>query len=292
MGCEFTVMESQLTAPRGPCPGGKLVLSRLKPGSSPIGAPAPSLKLVLNGDQRYEIDGRSIVIRPGEFLYLDAGSPCIGINRTDMTGLCLLLPHAPSLPSALAGEGPLGDDPVLGRAIVLSTGASMLGRTLRAYARRIAEDPALGPRIASELAHEVGEAIAEPLSESRAAMDGLNVAKPSTRRELHRRLERARGFLHEQEARTVSLAEMASIAGLSQFHLARYFKAAFGQSPINYHRSLRLARAASLLAGGGRSVADVAEATGYSDQVALSHAFRRHYGAPPHMWALGQRRAS
>jgi len=281
MTCEFTLMDRQLEAPRGPTPRGKLVLSRLKPGSSAIGAPGPSLKLVLDGDERYEIDGRSIAVRPGEFLYLDAGSHCIGTNRTDMTGLCLLLPHAPEE----EGEaGAFGHDPVLGRALVLSTRTSGLGRALNDYARRIANDPALGPGLADELVARVEYAIAEPLEQSRAALDGLKAAKLSTRRELYRRLERARGFLHEHDDRAVTLAEMASVAGLSQFHLARYFKCAFGSAPISYHRTLRLARAAQLLAQGGRSVAQVAEATGYSDQVALSHAFRRQYGAPPQMW--------
>lgn len=281
MGCEFNIMESQLTAPRELVPGGKLVLSRLAPGSSQIGAPAPSLKLVLEGDERYEIDGRTIAVRPGDFLYLDAGSPCIGTNRTDMTGLCLLLPHEPELPA--------NDDALMGRAIVMSTGTSGVGRFLYSCARRIAERPDLGPELADLLVSKVSRAIGEPLGESRAAMEGLNVAKLSTRRELHRRLERARGFLHEHEGRAVSLAEMASVAGLSQFHLARYFKAAFGKSPIAYHRDLRLDRAAALLRAGGKSVADVAEATGYSDQVALSHAFRRRYGQPPHMWANARR---
>lgn len=281
MGCEFNIMESQLTAPRGPMPGGKLVLSRLSPGSSQIGAPAPSLKLVLEGDERYEIDGRTIAVRPGDFLYLEAGRACIGTNRTEMTGLCLMLP--------LDSVPPAEEDPLLGRAIVMSTGTSGVGRFLYSCARRIAERPELGPELADVLVSKVARAIGEPLGESRAAMEGLNVAKLSTRRELHRRLERARGFLHEQDGRAVSLAEMAGVAGLSQFHLARYFKAAFGKSPIAYHRELRLGRAATLLAAGGKSVADVAEATGYSDQVALSHAFRRRYGQPPHMWANGRR---
>ena len=286
MTCDFTVMDRQLEAPRGLEPGGKLVLCNLKAGSSPIGAPAPSLKLVLEGDERYEIDGRTIAVRPGEILYLDAGSACTGINRTAMTGLCLLLPHAP----VVGGEdGALGHDPVLGRSLVLSTRASAMGRTLHDYARRIANNPALGPALADELVARVQYALAEPLAQSRAAMDGLNAAKLSTRRELYRRLERARGFLHEHDHRGVTLGEMASAAGLSQFHLARYFKSAFGRSPISYHRSLRLARAADLLAAGGSSVAQVAEATGYSDQVALSHAFRRHYGAPPQMWTTLKR---
>lgn len=290
MACDFTVMDRQLEAPRGPTPDGKLVLSRLKPGSSAIGAPAPSLKLVLEGDERYEIDGRSIAVRPGEFLYLDAGSYCLGTNRTDMTGLCLLLPHAPGR-AGEAGEsgGAFGHDPVMGRALVLSTRTSAMGRTLNDYARRIASDPALGPHLADELVARVEYAIAEPLEQSRAAMDGLKAAKLSTRREIYRRVERARGFLHEHDDRTVTLSEMASVAGLSQFHLARYFKSAFGRSPISYHRVLRLARAAQLLAQGGSSVAEVAEATGYSDQVALSHAFRRQYGAPPQMWTARKR---
>ena len=288
MGCEFTIMERQLEAPRSDVTGGKLVLSRLKPGSSPIGTPSPSVKLVLEGEQRYEIDGRTIAMRPGEFLYLDAGSACIGTNRTDMTGLCLLLPQAKAETVAPGGES---HDPVLGRSLVLATGASAMGRILTDYARRIANDPALGPMLAGELVTRVQYAIAEPLEESRAAIEGLKAAKPSTRRELYRRLERARGFLHEHDDRSVTLSEMASVAGLSQFHLARYFKSAFGSSPISYHRSLRLARAAEMLVRGGRSVAEVAEATGYSDQVALSHAFRRHYGAPPHLWSM-QRKAS
>jgi AraC family transcriptional regulator len=287
MACDFTVMDRQLDAPRGPTPGGKLVYCDLKAGSSMIGASAPSLKLVLDGDERYEIDGRTIAVRPGEFLYLDAGSHCVGINRGDMKGICLLLPPtiAPEQDTSA-----FGDDLVLGRALVLSTKASAMGRTLLDYGRRIAHDPTLGPALADELVARVEIAIAEPLAESRAAMDGVKAAKLSTRRELYRRLERARSFLHEHDDRNVTLGEMAVVAGLSQFHLARYFKDAFEVSPISYHRALRLKRAAALLAHGS-SVAEAAEATGYSDPVALSHAFRRKYGAPPHMWTR-QRLAS
>ena len=287
MTCEFIVMTRQLDAPRGPIPGGKLVYCDLKAGSSMISAPAPSLKLVLEGDQRYEIDGRSINIRPGEFLYLDAGSHCVGTNRGDMKGICLLLPPTLAPPE---GAGAYGDDPVFGRALVLSTRASAMGRALLDYGSRIARDPSLGPTLASELAAKVSVTIAEPLAESRAAMDGVKAAKLSTRRELYRRLERARAFLHANDDRNVTLAEMAVVAGLSQFHLARYFKNAFAVSPICYHRALRLKRAANLLAGGS-SVAEAAEASGYSDPVALTHAFRRKYGYPPHLWTR-QRLAS
>ena len=286
MRCDFTVMDRHLDAPRGPAPAGKLVLSQLKPGSSMIGAPAPSLKIVLDGEERYTVDGRTVTVRPGQFLYLDAGATCIGTNRTTTIGMCLILPPDRSLSrrSDIAGH-----DPVLGRALVLSTGASAMGRRLKDYAERIARDPTLGGQLADELTAAVELAIAEPLAESRIAIESLKAAKADTRRELHRRLERARGFLHDNDGRSVSLTEMADIAGLSQFHLARYFKLAFGRSPIAYHRGLRLTRAADFLAAGAGSLAEAAEMTGYSDSVALSHAFRKHFGRAPQQWAMGLR---
>jgi AraC-like DNA-binding protein/quercetin dioxygenase-like cupin family protein len=266
---------------------GKLVLSRLPPGQGMIPANAPTLKLILDGECRYNFDGRTLVVRAGECLYLDAGTSCLVDNRAATIGLCIGVPQLARAPGGETGDP---HDPVLGRSLVLSTRASAMGRTLEEYGRRIVGDPALGEALAGELCATVEYAIAEPLAESRAAIDGLKAAKPSTRRELYRRLERARGFLHDHDDRNVTLGEMASDAGLSQFHLARYFKAAFGQAPISYHRDLRLARAADLLRE-GHSVASAAEATGYSDQVALSHAFRRRYGAPPQSWTQ-QRLAS
>jgi AraC-like DNA-binding protein len=283
MRCDFQVMDDHLVEPRGPLMGGKLVLSRLRPGSSLIGAPAPSLKIVVEGEERYEIDGRTVSIRPGQFLYLDAGARCVGTNRETTIGMCLLLP--PDF--APIGEGgAVGHDPVLGRAVVLSTGASAMGRRLRDYAERIARNPKLGAGLADELTAGAAEAIGEPLAQSRVAIESLRAAKADTRRELHRRLERARGFLHDHLDRSVALSEMADVAGLSQFHLARFFKLAFGQSPIAYHRGLRLKRAADFLAAGGGSLAGAAEHSGYSDGVALSHAFRKHYGQPPLQWVM------
>jgi AraC family transcriptional regulator len=115
---------------------------------------------------------------------------------------------------------------------------------------------------------------------------GALAVKPATCRKLHEQLNRARLHLHRHADRTVSLAELAVVARLSQFQLARCFKQVFGQAPISYHRGLRLARAARFLAASQGSLAEAAELAGYSDQAALSHAFRKHFGKPPQQWAL------
>ena len=117
------------------------------------------------------------------------------------------------------------------------------------------------------------------------AHSGALAVKPSTRRKLREQLDRARLYLHHHADRAVSLAELAAVARLSQFQLARCFKHVFGEAPIGYHRALRLARAARFLAAGRGSLAQAAELTGYSDQAALSHAFRKHFGEAPQQWA-------
>jgi AraC family transcriptional regulator len=286
MNAQFSVMEQHLLAPRAAAADGKLVLSRLKPGSSMIGSKAPSVKLVLDGEEIYQVEGRTFRVQPGQFLYLDAGADCIGSNRVETTGLCLMLP-------IVQGHEGRADGPaegVLGRALALSARTSNMGEALLRYGRAIARDPELGDRLAPEIIGRVGVALGEPLAQSRAAIDSLKAAKPSTRRHLYQRLERARAHLHDHIGRNITLAELGSVAGLSQFHLARYFKLAFGEAPIAYHRRLRLDRAAAMLAAGAGSVAEAAEAAGYSDSTALSHAFRKHFGAAPQQWAMAAAR--
>ena len=278
----FSVLDQHLEAPRAASPAGRLILSRLGPGRTVIGAAAPSLKMVLHGEEIYHIDGRSLRVEPGQFLYLDAGAACLGTNKVDTVGLCLSLPDGWSGPG-----GAEGHDPVLGRALVLSARASAIGRALEHYGREIARDPAAGERLAPEIVAKAGAAVREPLAESRAAIEALKVVKASTRQSLFQRLERARGFLHANDDRSVALGELAGVASLSQFHLARYFRLAFGRPPIAYHRSLRLARAAEFLAHDEGTIAEAAEIAGYSDSVSLCHAFRRHYGQAPRAFLGG-----
>jgi AraC-like DNA-binding protein len=283
MSAEFILMERHIDAPRAPSGDARLVLSRLGAGRSVIAAPGPSIKFVLEGDEAYEIDGRMYRVQSGQFLYVDRGADCFAHLRGASTGFCM------NLPAGWNKAAPAGEEaPLLGRAMTFSARTSGLGRMLAGWGGRIARDPRLGPMLAGEVARAVTCAIEEPLAESRAAMARLKAVRPATRRELFQRLERARGHLHEHKARAVSQAELAGVAGLSQFHLARYFKLAFGAAPIAYHRALRLDCAADMLRGGKSSVAEIAEAVGYSDQVALTHAFRKQFGSAPHCWLRSQ----
>lgn len=96
----------------------------------------------------------------------------------------------------------------------------------------------------------------------------------------HRAVRRAREYLHEHWAREVSLAELASVAGLSPYRLVRLFSANVGLPPHAYQVQLRIAKAKRLLLA-GRSVSDTGHEVGFYDLSHFSRHFKRHVGVPP-----------
>ena len=112
-------------------------------------------------------------------------------------------------------------------------------------------------------------------------MGRLSAKKACTRRELRRRLQRAEDLLIAELARGPSLDELARAAAMSKYHLLRAFRELRGVTPSRRLAQLRVRRAASLLARGGRSAEALAPVVGFSDARALRRAFRRELGVGP-----------
>jgi AraC family transcriptional regulator len=97
---------------------------------------------------------------------------------------------------------------------------------------------------------------------------------------LRRSIERLRS---DSEA-DVSLATLASDAGLSRFHFCRAFKESTGLSPHAWLRQHRLEQAMQMLRDTDTSVVSVSAALGYSSQTAFAAAFRKLTGETPSDW--------
>ena len=87
-------------------------------------------------------------------------------------------------------------------------------------------------------------------------------------------------YLHAHLAERLSLDRLAAVAGLSPFHFLRQFRAQHHATPQQMLMALRLSRAKRLL-DAGAPPAQVAAATGLSDQAHLTRAFLRRYGVTP-----------
>ncbi|MEU3961524.1 AraC family transcriptional regulator [Streptomyces buecherae] len=98
-----------------------------------------------------------------------------------------------------------------------------------------------------------------------------------------RRLAEVVDFIHAHLARRVTLAELAAVAGVSESHFTRAFKASTGDSPHQYVLQRRLEHARRELVRTDRPIAEIAAEAGFADQSHLTRTMRRHHGATPRL---------
>lgn len=98
------------------------------------------------------------------------------------------------------------------------------------------------------------------------------------------RLRRVTDLVDTQLHSAISLADMASVAGLSPMHFAAQFKAATGTRPHHYLVARRIARAKRLLIETNGTILDVAIAVGFQTQAHFSTVFKQHEAVTPGQW--------
>ena len=136
-----------------------------------------------------------------------------------------------------------------------------------------------------ELADELRELIRKAHGE-RLRAPGV---RAGTREEVHRRVERAREYLHGRYREDVSLEELARVACLSPYHFHRAFAQVFGETPRCYRTRLRLEQARHLLARGEMPVTEVCLESGFESLGSFSTLYRRRFGVSPRQQKRCQR---
>lgn len=91
-------------------------------------------------------------------------------------------------------------------------------------------------------------------------------------------------FIEHRSAEDVSVAMLAAEISTSEHQLTRLFLNTFGKPPHRYLVDVRLDRAKELLRRGKLPIADIAAATGFSDQSHLTRHFKKRFGLTPKMW--------
>lgn len=99
-------------------------------------------------------------------------------------------------------------------------------------------------------------------------------------------LKDAMGYLEAKMPAKVGLATLAQLAGLSQSHYNRAFKASTGLAPYQWQLQARIEHAKDLLLNTNGRLEEVAEATGFADAVHFGRTFRKITGATPAAWRL------
>jgi AraC-like DNA-binding protein len=75
--------------------------------------------------------------------------------------------------------------------------------------------------------------------------------------------------------------DVAAALGISRVHLNRKLKAENSPSPSDMIKTMRMELASEMLKAGGKTIAEVAEASGFSSASYFSSAFKEYFGVAP-----------
>ncbi len=94
----------------------------------------------------------------------------------------------------------------------------------------------------------------------------------------------AKEYMIENLGRELSVAEIASVAGLSPNHFTQEFRKATGTTPHQWLMKIRIDHAKDLLPVSALTLKDIAEECGFTDQSHFTKVFARETGSTPAAW--------
>ena len=98
------------------------------------------------------------------------------------------------------------------------------------------------------------------------------------------KLNRVKEFICANLEEDLSLADLAAIADLSQFHFARAFRKSTGFTPQHFVTEQRIERAKKLLAEDDLPIVEVGLQTGFKNQSHFTTLFRKYTKFTPKSW--------
>jgi AraC-like DNA-binding protein len=109
--------------------------------------------------------------------------------------------------------------------------------------------------------------------------------RSSSPRGVERRLNLVRSYIADNFAKSISLDELTSLAGMSKYHLLRCFADAFGMPPHAFQIRVRLNKAKAMLST-GIPIKQAAAMTGFTDPSHFGRHFVRLVGFMPRNYQL------
>lgn len=103
---------------------------------------------------------------------------------------------------------------------------------------------------------------------------------------LTKKLYKIRSILISDISRTYTIRELAREAGLNDSTVKKEFKRLFKETPLKYHRRMRMNKAKEWLMISDKSIAEIAAQVGYKNATHFCAAFKRFEGISPGKYRL------
>jgi AraC family transcriptional regulator len=251
------------------------------------------IKLVLEGTEKYTINGRDYLLKGGEFLLANHHSRSqltIG-NSSPVKGICIDI--APSLISqVIAGyqyDSILEQDDNIDKYFTTeqflenkySINQSTFGSKLKSISSYVTNNTTQDIAFHDDFFYELAENLVTSFSHQSGQQSQIKANKISTKKELYRRLLDCKNYLDEHYAEDLNILSISSQCYMSEYHFYRLFKQAFNISPHQYLTTVRMNKARNLIQDKGLSISEVALLSGYRELSTFSKIFKKSWGVAP-----------
>lgn len=249
-----------------------------------------SLKYCVADAIRYTRSGQHITVQPGSFLLTGQGADmeCL----PNQPGSKLLFVYftdallADVQRNRALSDAALLDEPQVPAAPLyllehLYSHPNRLSGLLQSFVSPLSGDAESRRDIGPDVFYTLAGHLLDLQQDITRQMHQLPARSPATREELYRRLLQAQALMHDSWRQELTLGDMARHACLSPYHFHRSFRAAYGQSPGQWFRKLKLEKSREMLAARRWTVREVALHCGFADVFSFSKAFKKVYGVVP-----------
>ena len=253
---------------------------------------AYSVKYVLTGYERYAVEGREVLIKPGQHLLVNNKSQVTTLPAVGKALSIFIDPDTLADVSSIISEKTLEDK--LDNLEV--GGAHQVLFHEKAYQNENVFTQSMLHKIALTLSHsehsgehEIDPSLFFQLSESVILDQGMHSkrlnkltgVKRSTVQEQYCRLLNGVSYMNDNWNQPFSLAKTASVALLSPYHFHRLFRGSFGKTPYQYHLDVQMSKAVELLREKKLSISEICCVLGYNSPTSFGRTFKKYFGIAP-----------
>lgn len=96
--------------------------------------------------------------------------------------------------------------------------------------------------------------------------------------------EQAIHYITKEYMNDISVADIADRIGITRSYLAKCFNYTLDMSPKQFIIKYRMDKACELLKASNYNITEISEATGYSNSLTFSKAFKTYFGISPNEW--------
>lgn len=250
-----------------------------------------SIRAAWGGEERCQFDGRTVAVDDDSFLILNNGRLCTTQIESAHSVESFAIYFGPALVERAYGAMTLSIEKALERGdTIVQRSAEFLEslqphdklvspvlRFIKLHVLRGVDDEAWY----DEQMHFLLERMLAHRDGVFERIDSLQLIRPTTRREIHRRISLATDYLHSNYRESIDLTALGKAACLSKYHFLRLFTLVHGITPHQYLLRKRARTAVRLLQTTPLDVSEVASSVGFSQRHALLRQMRRWTGLSP-----------